>query len=434
MADPDLLTAPRWRVWSDRSVLAFLGFGFIVAPEPTWAAWFYVVVMPLGAWSIWRGWRLDWRDPRLMLLVSLIAWSTLTLLWADHPGPPLARQWLWVWNGLCTATFLLAVVEQSERSARARDLLVLVVVGCGAANAVFSISAFLIRPSGWDRLEGWAETRNAILGASIMGTCAMFALGQCARGGKWWLLWGASVPVFLLFIVLTGSRGPLLAVVLSSLVFLPKWPIRNYALAGLVVVAVVLLIGTWQHEWVAAAIARAMERGTSYRLDIWREALAEIARRPLFGHGPTAGLHIDGGFGHHPHNLYLSAWYYSGAIGLGLLLAGMVLIGLGVWRLPQRSERRPEYSASQHGSREYGSRNYGPWEYRTCLALLVHAVLSGMTDLSQIIKGPGEVWYIIWLPLAFILAVLRDPAVAAAQSRTRISENAFAPMASPGKT
>jgi O-antigen ligase len=425
MADPDRLTPPRWRVWADRSVLAFLGFGFIIAPEPTWAAWFYVVVMPFGAWSIWRGWRLDWRDPRLMLLVSLIAWSTLALLWADQPGPPAARQWLWVWNGLCTATFLLAVVEQSERSARARDLLIMIVVGCGAANAVFSICAFVIRPTGWDRLEGWAETRNAILGASIMGTCTMFALGRWFRGGRWWPAWAASVPLFLLFIVLTGSRGPLLAVILSSLVFLPRRSVRAYALTGLGILATILLVAAWQHEWVAAAIARAMERGTSYRLDIWREALTEIARRPLFGHGPTAGLHIDGGFGHHPHNLYLSAWYYSGAVGLALLLGGLVLAGRGVWRLPQWPA--------------YRTQGYRSWEYRTCLALLVHATLSGMTDLSQIIKGPGELWYIIWLPLAFVLAVLRDPAVAGAQSRARISENALATVAarmaerSPGK-
>jgi O-antigen ligase len=395
MADVNRLTALRWSVWADRSLLAFLGFGFIVAPEPTWAAWFYVAVMPFGAWRLWRGWRPDWTDPRLMLLVGIIAWSTLTLLWADQPGPPVARQWLWVWNGLCTGTFLLSVVELSERSERVRNVVIRIIVACAAANAVFSIVRFYFHPTESGRLEGWAETRNAILGASIMGTCTMLALGQWVGRGRFWPIWAAPIPLFMFFIWLTDSRGPLIAVLLASLVFLPRWRLRTYAWMCLVVLAAVSLIAIWQHAWLADVIAHMLERGTSYRLEIWREALTEIVRRPLLGHGPTAGLHIDGGFGHHPHNLYLSAWYYSGGVGLALLLAALVLLARGIAHLPRSVARRPENL--------------------TCVGLLLHAVLSGMTDLSQIIKGPGELWYIIWFPLAFVAAVLRDPAVAASR-------------------
>lgn len=395
-------------------MVAFLGLGFVVAPEPSWAALFYAVVMPLGAWSIWQGWRPDWRDPRLMLLLGLVLWSTLGLVWADEPRPPGMRQWLWVWNGVCTATFLLTVVAQAELSARARDRVVVVMVTCGAANAVFSMLRFELWPTGWDRLEGWGETRNAILGASIMGICTMFALGRCIRGGRWWPLWAASVPVFLAFIIMTGSRGPLLAVLLASLVFLPSCSMRIYAGVLLACVAVAVAIASWQPDWVMAVVSRAIERGTSYRLEIWQEALAEIARRPLLGHGPTASLRIDGGFGHHPHNLYLSAWFYSGVVGLGLLVAAQAWILRDLQRLAAGAEQR------------------------TCLALMLHAVLSGLTDLSQIIKGPGELWYIVWLPMAFALAVLRDPAVA--QTRARISAKACATVAariaprSPGNT
>ncbi|MDR3474425.1 MAG: O-antigen ligase family protein [Devosia sp.] len=414
------MTQPGYRRWSDASALAFLGFGFIIAPEPTWAAWFYVFVMPFGAWHVLRGWRPDWRDPRLMLLLGLIVWSTLTLLWADTPRPPPIRQWLWVWNGLCTLTFLLTIVALLEQSERMRDRAVAIMVACAAANAVYSVCAFLLRHGGWDRLEGWAETRNAILGASIMGVCTILALGRALRGGRWWPAWAASVPLFLAFIVLTDSRGPILTVVLAALVLLPARSLRTYAAILAAVVILAALIGLWQPEWVAATINhvvdRAIDRGTSYRLEIWQETLSEVARRPLVGHGPTASLRIDGGFGHHPHDLYLSALFYSGTVGLALLLAALAWLFRDVLRLPPGIESR------------------------TCLALLLHMVLSGATDLSQIIKGPGELWYIVWLPLAYALAVVRDPvAVAALQTRARISARACATVAarmaprSPGK-
>lgn len=414
------MSGERRRQWSDASTLAFLAFGFIVAPEPTWAAWFYLFVMPFGAWYIWDGWRPDWRDPRLMLLLGLIVWSTLTLLWADAPHASAFRQWLWVWNGLCTGTFLLTVTTTLEQSARMRDRMVALIVACAVANAVYSVAAFLLRHGGWDRLEGWAETRNAILGASIMGVCTMLALGRALRGGRWWPAWAAAVPVFLTFIVLTGSRGPILTVVLASLVLLPARSVRTYAAVLLVAAAAVGVVELLQPAWVAGvldrAVGRVMERGTSYRLEIWQETLSEIMRRPWFGHGPTASLRIQGEFGHHPHDLYLSAWYYSGAVGLALLLGGLGWLLWDVQRLPASAE------------------------HRMCLALLLHAVLSGATDLSQITKGPGEMWYIIWLPLAYALAVLRDPATrAAVQTRARMSANACATVAariaprSPGK-
>ncbi len=410
----------RLRTWSDRSVLIFLGGGFIIAPEPTWAAWFYVLVMPFGGWIVWRGWRPDWRDPRLMLLGGLIVWSTMTLLWADTPRPPPARQFLWVWNGLCTLTFLLTVTALAEQSARIRDRITIVIAGCAALNAVWSIAAFLLRQGGWDRLEGWAETRNAILGASIMGVATMLALGRALRGGRWWPAWIVAAMLFLGFIVLTDSRGPMLSVALAAVFLLPRASWQRYlavALAGAVAIAG---LAFFQHNPIAALAEHTIDRGTSNRLEIWQAAIEQIMRRPILGHGLTASLRVQGEFGHHPHDLYLSAWFYSGAIGLALLLVALAWLGRDVLRMPAGALHQ--------------------WaERRTCLALLAHLVLSGATDLSQITKGPAELWYIVWFPLAYVLAALRDP-VPEAQTRARMSDNACATVAariaarSPGNT
>jgi len=408
------MTIERLRKWSDRSFVAFLGLGFVIPGEPTWALWFYLFVMPFGVWFIWRGWQPDWNDPRLMLLLGLVVWSTLSIAWADQSAPGALKQWLWVWNGVCTATYLLTFTAVAEQSSRVRDRIVVTVVTCAAGNAVLSIVMFLTRHGGSDRLQGFGETRNAILGASIMGLCTIMALGRAMRGGRWWPLWAGSVPVYLFFVVLTNSRGPLLALVISCLVLLPRRRVRTY-LAGAAMVAVVGVgIVLLAPAVVDTAIQRIQDRGTSYRLEIWQASIAEIWHRPLLGHGITATLRIQGEFGHHPHDLYLSALFYTGLVGLLLLLAGLGWILRDLLKRPDSVDRR------------------------TCLALLVHLVLSGATDLSQITKGPGELWYIVWLPIAYTLGYLRDPA-GQDQSRPRINAKAWATVAariperSPGK-
>ncbi len=37
------------------------------------------------------------------------------------------------------------------------------------------------------------------------------------------------------------------------------------------------------------------------------------------------------------------------------------------------------------------------------LALLANLVLTGLSDLSQVTKGPSPMWYIVWLPIVLAL-------------------------------
>jgi hypothetical protein len=41
------------------------------------------------------------------------------------------------------------------------------------------------------------------------------------------------------------------------------------------------------------------------------------------------------------------------------------------------------------------------------MALCLVPLIAGLTDLSQIIKGPAAIWYIVWAP--FLLAACVDP-------------------------
>jgi O-antigen ligase len=141
----------------------------------------------------------------------------------------------------------------------------------------------------------------------------------------------------------------------------------------------------------------------SHRLEIWDYTLRMIGDRPLLGHGLAANLHLNVGEDiTFPHDLYLSLLFYTGVVGL-LLFAGFA--GLLAWRLWLRRGRQ---------------------ETLWIAALGINALLSGLTDLGQITKGPGPIWFIVWLPLGLALGAtlpLRDLARArkAVPRRARVA-------------
>ena len=125
----------------------------------------------------------------------------------------------------------------------------------------------------------WAETRHPILGASIIGVCVILAAGRMLQGRTTWLS-AAMVLAGLTFIVLTGSRGPLIAITLTLALLLAATHIRLLLVTIAAGLGLPWLIpaGVLRSLW-----ARATERGWSSRLDIWQPRCVRSARRPLFG-------------------------------------------------------------------------------------------------------------------------------------------------------
>lgn len=363
--------------------LLFLAAGFVVAPEPVWAAMFYAGGLPLLAWRVVPRMAPRLAEPAVALPLLLVGWMALALLWSDRPGPDDPSRLLWLWNCLCTAAFFLNLLLVAGPAAGARAI-EWTLIGAGTLNALGSIARFLAMGGTEERMGGWAETRHPILGAGIIGLCLVLALARamapgCPARRRAALL--AAVAVMAGFVWLTGSRGPLAAVAIGGAVLLGG--LRRAWQAAIVAACVlaVALARLADPTLVLDVLDRMTERGWSNRLDIWRQSLAMIGGRPLFGHGLTALLpRAQDAF---PHDLYLSTLLYGGAVGLALLLASFALAARGVWRLGPGAERR------------------------TLVALGLTACLVGATDLSQVVKGPGPMWYIVWLPLVLAIAAGR---------------------------
>jgi O-antigen ligase len=311
-----------------------------------------------------------------------VVWSGLTLLWGTDDGH---RSWRFAGDTAATLGFVLAMLlTLGDRVMRAR--LGTVLVAAGAANAVFSIAVFVITHPVFPRLRGWGATTHPILGAAVMATAALTALSRAlvpAAPRRIRALNVAAFAVMAVFILMTESRGPLLAGLIGMLLLCAASVWRVRALMSFVALAALWFsLPRAAREHGEAVL---VQRGSSHRFQVWDYTLGLIRDRPLFGHGLAANLHLDVGdkitF---PHDLYLSLLFYSGIVGFLIFVAMAALL---TWRLmPWRwaaGWRDPEWA----------------W----LAALWLNLVVVGLTDLGQITKGPGPMWFIVWLPVGLLL-------------------------------
>lgn len=173
--------------------------------------------------------------------------------------------------------------------------------------------------------------RNHFAGLLEMAVLAgLGALGACSRGASPRILLGGGIAACLLGLVLTESRGGLVAVVAGAAVCLLLAPVRHrkwsFALLALATVLALWLVP----DSLMARLHRAGNEVTAAgsRLDIWRGALALWLVFPWFGGGlgtfgdlsPATQLPHTGGRIEHAHNDPLELLAETGAAG-GLLLA-----------------------------------------------------------------------------------------------------------------
>lgn len=229
------------------------------------------------------------------------------------------------------------------------------------------------------RLIGGGAFDNPLLSSHLFGFFSAYWLSvtmTCKRRQMMWL----SVPamaIMFMAVIGTGSRTPLVALTMAALwLCFICWNRRSVgllvglALSGLAVVTLFAQM--------------IIERGDSYRLEIWQLVLHKIADHPWIGHGYTATLAVDPGVGvnfQEPHSFALGVLYYVGIIGL---LPWLFFLGWGLlssWR--QRVQPLLIIAST--------------W--------LVFGIGAGLTEGGGIISRPKEHWFLLWIPLALIAAL-----------------------------
>ena len=234
-----------------------------------------------------------------------------------------------------------------------------------------------------DRLTGFGRLRNPLWVAALYGAMATMMLCLVLhQSQKHKLRYFAFFVIFFAATLLTHSRGPILSMAaVSLLIFFAS----QLSLKLKIQIATVSLVVLFALGLVFLAAYQAdIDRGQSYRLELWLGFLQFTKGHLIFGNGAGTNLFIQspGNFADgwsHYHNVYLGSLVELGLIGLCLhLLVIAFTIRLG-WRF------RHELIIN------------------SALMVFIFSCLIGITYGQGVIERINAQWIIFWLPIAIII-------------------------------
>ncbi len=227
---------------------------------------------------------------------------------------------------------------------------------------------------------GAGSLSNPLLSSHIYGTMAVFIMVyffSLERNWKKDLLLFILFACLLGFVVLTKARTPLVA--LSGVFLYLLWKRQNKFVLYVVLSVLCLLTVFFVINY-----DMLIERGLSFRPQIWSVVLGEISTNPLlgFGFGTEVNIYIEeiqANFSD-THSLYLGLLYNIGIIGF------VAWIGLNI-SLILKGLKNSHSILAQVG-----------------LSILLYGMLAGLTEGTNFITRPKEVWFLVWLPVALLFA------------------------------
>jgi O-antigen ligase len=314
----------------------------------------------------------------LMYVMVSLAWSPGAIDYSKLKHP------------LYILMLIMSVAALAEYDMR-RLVQALGFAGVVAALAALASSSVHLVWGGQSRFEGFGALYNPLLTSHVYGFFAALWLGALLSSSRLWLLKFSMLVILIMLLFQTGSRTPFLALGVCFAWLLVLVADRRIVWLAMAV-AIITAIGLWFFG------AGLLERGLSYRPSIWAETWRQIMPALWFGHGYDASIDIvlpnfavllaD------PHNLTLAVIYQTGLVG-GMLWLAIYAYGLlNAWRM-----------------RESGL-------VLISSTLLVYGFMAGMTEGGSFMSRPKEHWFLIWIPIAIHLAVLRRARVAWESSKS----------------
>jgi O-antigen ligase len=279
-------------------------------------------------------------------------------------------------------------------------LICLSIVAIASLSALASIVLHLAEGQGWGgRLVPLGRPGNSIPGAG--GLCiALIAAVAVLRGGwtlsraqKAWLI-AALVPI-VTAVVMTQSRGPMIAVAVALAAMVVPWRLSSGRLAALALASWALVTSLIFADPYLRSLFCTDETSfcrPSARLQIWGWVVDHVASHPVFGLTPV--YRFEDSIFNHPHNGLLGTMMFFGIPGLALFLALALLYSRHI------ASRSAEVGLFASG------------------ALIFSFGYMG-SDLSNPFAFANTHYLFLWLPLAFGLAAPAENASPAAGAAAR---------------
>ncbi len=367
---------------------AFLLLGFFYIPNTVDLYKYYsIVVLPLALWTMPRIYPATGAEPLLWMIVAYLVYMLATPAWGEDfsiaPYLNYARLAVYV------VTFVMTTAYLNKSFPSLFEALMRLVALAAAVAALISIGLW-VRDAG--SIPGVAPYTERILGIGVLehpNTCAFvygfFGLVNLhlflkMKGTRARWLHGLAALVLLAFVVLTQSRGGLLATTagITALFVINHTRQTFLVLFGLAESVAITLL--YQPDFLGAS-----SRGTSSRLLIWETVWENIRHAPWFGHGylteESVYVPVQDITHAFAHDVFLGTLRDGGLVGLALLL---MFVGLALWR------------SLSHGRRT------GNFLY---FSLLVFGLVCMTFDLDRLLTRPRELWIIFWLPLALTMGL-----------------------------
>ncbi|KAB5620655.1 O-antigen ligase family protein [Pseudomonas putida] len=371
-------------LYEKRWAQAWLGFGFVwflaaIALAPSNKLYQQGLILFLWlptlvfAWSARHlfvsGWR---RQPALWSAIALLlVWGALSLVWSStEEGGREGKRLVYI------LLFLMAFPLLAQLGAHRVRMLLRIGEVLMAVAALISIYRFyhVAGNALVSRLEGIGEISHPILGAYVVGVMAVVMLYDCPRNRlvqSGWLLALACLGAFIAF---GQSRGVGVALLLTVLLA-PFWMRDRLSklilLLSLLITAIAIFLF---HDLI-------MQRGSSYRPEIFQASLQMIEQHPLTGLGLGAfyrvealGIQFD-----HTHNMLTHV-----AVELGL--PGM-LLWIAVWLFALREILRARETMLG----------------KLALAVWVFSSVAMQLDAASLTGTPRAEWFISWLPVGLAM-------------------------------
>lgn len=235
------------------------------------------------------------------------------------------------------------------------------------------------------RLSGYGALSNPLLVSHVFGFFSAIWLGSYFAGER--NFEPKSILSFLICSALlfaTGSRTPLVAL-LVTIIWLAALSFNKKS-----IFIVCVLIATVCVIFLAFPEA-ILQRGLSYRTEIWANVLRQIYSQIWFGYGYGTSLQIKLANIPYPfsdpHNLSLAVFFAGGIVGIFLWVA---LYGVALHQsVFLRNDKR----------------------VLVCSAVVVYGLAAGMTEGGSFLSRPEEHWFLIWIPLALLAAATYREAI-----------------------
>ncbi|VXB46880.1 conserved membrane hypothetical protein [Pseudomonas sp. 8AS] len=314
------------------------------------------------------------REPIIFAFIAIAAWLLISLCWTqtDNSQLKLAKRPLYVF--LLFASCALIASKNEQLLLGALRIAAILAGFAALANLLIHLSSNPLT----SRMIGTGGLRNPLLSSHVFGFfCTYWVASWLVRNERLaWLPLLLGLPLVTALLA-TGSRTPLLALTMTCawmLLMVGKRALYPLTMIALAACSLIIL----QPDIL-------LERGASFRPQLWSEALRQASEQLWLGQGydssfvfKIAGLEYALS---DPHNVELAVLLELGLIGLALWL---LMHGLALIRCLQLRHER---------------------QFQLVSALIVYGLCAGLSEGSNFLSRPNENWFIIWIPLALIAAL-----------------------------